>query len=229
MRHHRRTPAAGKAKRNGLTVIQWQLLLCGAVLAAAVLCRLYAPAAFERMRAGYWQYMEHTAPEQGPVRFAGVIWDRLALHAAAAQPPPDDASEAAYVPGLPCVLPVEGAWVSSPYGWRTHPTSQSKAFHRGIDLACAEGTPVRAAMAGSVEYTGYDGSSGNYLKLRHPDGVETVYCHMQYIFARAGEMVAAGQVVGTSGSTGNTTGPHLHFSLLLDDIYYDPAEMLGLA
>ena len=100
---------------------------------------------------------------------------------------------------------------------------------RGIDLACAEGTTVLAALDGVVTAAQYSASYGNYLRLIHADGFETVYAHLQYLYVRPGEVVRAGQAVGSAGETGRATGPHLHFEVLRKSKHCDPASALGLA
>ena len=91
------------------------------------------------------------------------------------------------------------------------------------------GTPVYAAAAGVVRIAGSHKSYGNYLRLLHPTGDETLYAHMQYLFVRAGETVQAGQLLGTVGQTGNATGPHLHFEILHKGLRYDPTQALQAA
>lgn len=103
-----------------------------------------------------------------------------------------------------------------------------KDFHRGVDLACAEGTPVLAVMDGVVFAAGRSSSYGNYIRLAHTGSTETLYAHLQYLYVRPGEVVQAGEILGTAGQTGRATGPHLHFELLYRAIRYDPSELLGL-
>ncbi len=125
-------------------------------------------------------------------------------------------------------FPLEGnSWrVSDGYGWRSDPFTGEETFHRGIDLACAEGTPVRAVMDGVVASARYSGSYGNVLRLCHNDGTETVYAHLQYLYVRPGEVVQAGQRLGTAGQTGRATGAHLHLELLSGEVVYDPSAVL---
>ena len=118
--------------------------------------------------------------------------------------------------------------VSDSYGWRADPLTGEDTFHRGTDLACAEGTPVVAARSGIVTAAHRSTSYGNYVLLCHPGGQETVYAHLQYVFVRAGEVVQAGQVLGTAGQTGRATGAHLHFELLVQGVRCDPSALLGL-
>ena len=101
-------------------------------------------------------------------------------------------------------------------------------FHRGTDLACSEGTLVLAAMDGVVIAARRSATYGNYLCLSHSGGQETLYAHLQYLFVRAGEVVQAGQPLGTAGETGRSTGAHLHFELLEQGVRYDAGALLGL-
>lgn len=142
--------------------------------------------------------------------------------------PPEGYSVESYLPLQPLALPLSGFSVTSGYGWRRHPVSGTMNFHTGVDLAAAEGTPIGAVLEGIVLDTGRGNSYGNYVLLLHRDGVATRYCHMQYVFVRRGETVGQGDVLGTVGSTGMATGPHLHFELSFDDMHYDPTEALGL-
>ena len=114
------------------------------------------------------------------------------------------------------------------YGWREDPFTGDETFHRGVDLACAEGTPVLAALAGTVTAARRSATYGNYLCLSHADGQETIYAHMQYLYVRAGEVVRAGECLGTAGQTGRATGPHLHFEFLAQGVRQDPAAALPL-
>ena len=114
------------------------------------------------------------------------------------------------------------------YGWHTDPITGEETFHRGTDLACSEGTLVLAAMDGVVIAARRSATYGNYLCLSHSGGQETLYAHLQYLFVRAGEVVQAGQPLGTAGETGRSTGVHLHFELLEQGVRYDAGALLGL-
>lgn len=133
-------------------------------------------------------------------------------------------------PAQTAVFPLKTtAWrVSDAYGWRTDPIGGGEEFHKGIDLACAEGTPVLAAMDGVVVSARRSTSYGNCLRVTHADGWETLYAHLQYLYVRTGEVVHAGQTLGTAGQTGRATGAHLHFELRGQGTYYDPSALLGL-
>ena len=98
-----------------------------------------------------------------------------------------------------------------------------EAFHKGVDLACASGTIVLAGADGIVAAARHSQSYGNYLRLSHAKGEETLYAHMQYLYVRTGEVVKAGEPIGTVGQTGRATGAHLHLEWLCNGIRYDPA------
>ena len=154
----------------------------------------------------------------------------VVLPARAGKNAPAGASLKQAKPAQALCFPLEtAAWrVSDPYGWRKDPFTGEDAFHRGVDLACGEGTAVQAALAGMVTVARRSSTYGNYVRLSHPAGQETLYAHMQYLYVRAGEVVQAGQRLGTAGQTGRATGAHLHFEFLTDGVRQDPSAALGL-
>ena len=157
---------------------------------------------------------------------AGVL---LPACAKAAQRAPAGTSLKAAKPSQALTFPLAGScWLSDAYGWREDPFTGDETFHRGVDLACEEGTPVLAALDGVVTAARRGTAYGNYVRLTHGDGQETLYAHMQYLYVRAGEVVAAGQRLGTAGQTGRATGAHLHFEFLTGGIRYDPSAALSL-
>ncbi|MEM6751994.1 MAG: M23 family metallopeptidase [Cyanobacteria bacterium P01_C01_bin.38] len=101
--------------------------------------------------------------------------------------------------------------ISSLFGWRQHPITGNRRFHTGMDLAAAEGTPVLAAYSGKVEISDWVGGYGLTVVLNHNSAQQTLYGHMSETFVRPGQWVEKGSVIGRVGSTGNSTGPHLHF------------------
>ena len=101
--------------------------------------------------------------------------------------------------------------VTSPFGWRTHPLPGRQHLHGGIDIAAPNGTPIMASKAGVVVISQYGSSYGNYVVISHPDGTRTLYAHMSQRNVSAGDTVRQGQTVGLVGSTGSSTGNHLHF------------------
>jgi murein DD-endopeptidase MepM/ murein hydrolase activator NlpD len=125
-------------------------------------------------------------------------------------------------------MPVSGG-VSSSFGMRTHPVYHSQRFHRGVDLRAAAGTPIRAPASGRVLYAGWSGGYGRQVKLSHGEGLATTFSHMSRIAAAPGSMVQAGEVIGYVGSTGLSTGPHLHYEVLKNGKAVNPmaARMIG--
>jgi murein DD-endopeptidase MepM/ murein hydrolase activator NlpD len=108
------------------------------------------------------------------------------------------------------VMPVSGYDITATFGSGGDLWSST---HTGLDLAAPEGAPVGSAAAGRVTSTGYDGSYGNKVVVTHNDGTQTWYCHLSGIYVGSGETVAAGTTIGAVGSTGNSTGPHLHLEV----------------
>ena len=127
--------------------------------------------------------------------------------------------------GLGFLLPVEGQYTSY-FGLRNHPILQEKRFHEGVDIAAAEGTPVKASRHGVVKEAGWLGGYGLTVVLDHGDDYQTVYAHLSRIDVRSGETVFQGQVIGTVGSTGLSTGPHLHFEIRQHGTPVDPLLFL---
>ena len=127
----------------------------------------------------------------------------------------------------PFVVPVIGRQ-SSAYGMRTHPVTHATSMHSGLDIAAPTGTPVKAAAAGIVTHAGPAGTYGNLITIKHADGVETRYAHLSAVTVTQGTRVDAGTEVGKVGSTGLSTGPHLHFELRRNGKLEDPANQLPL-
>ena len=115
---------------------------------------------------------------------------------------------------------------SSPYGYRIDPIAGVKSFHTGTDLACPTGTPILAAMSGKVTTTGINRVYGNYVIIDHGNGYQTLYAHMSKIIASKGQWVSQGTRIGLVGSTGYSTGPHLHFTVYKKGKLVDPMTVL---
>jgi len=123
--------------------------------------------------------------------------------------------------------PVAVGMVTSPFGWRTHPMLHVAELHSGVDWAAPFGTPIFAAGTGTIEEIGLKGGYGKYVRIKHPNGYETAYGHMT-AFARGldvGSKVRQGQVIGFVGSTGMSTGSHVHFEILINDRFVDPMKV----
>ena len=116
---------------------------------------------------------------------------------------------------------------TSPYGYRVDPIANVKSFHTGTDMACPTGTPILAAMSGKVVTAGQNRIYGNYVILDHGNGYQTVYAHMSKIIATKGQWVSQGTRIGLVGSTGYSTGPHLHFTVYKNGKLVDPMTVLN--
>lgn len=129
-------------------------------------------------------------------------------------------------------LPVSSVSVSSPYGWRANPWGNGPSeFHEGIDLVGASGTSIYASKAGTVATTGYDASAGNYVIINHGDGYYSYYLHLSSFAVSTGQSVGQGSLVGGMGTTGGSTGVHLHFGIATSGNwsgFVDPAPLLGI-
>ena len=123
-------------------------------------------------------------------------------------------------------MPVSGR-VSSNFGTRYHPVDHKTKFHGGMDIAVPKGTPVGAAADGEIVFAGWKGGYGNLVIVRHPDGRESRYGHLEKINVAVGDTVSAGQNIANSGSTGKSTGPHLHFEIREDGTAIDPRKVLS--
>jgi murein DD-endopeptidase MepM/ murein hydrolase activator NlpD len=103
------------------------------------------------------------------------------------------------------------ATITSKFGWRTHPLTGNRRFHSGVDIAAASGAPVVATGAGTVISAGWNGGYGKAIIIQHNDTQQTLYGHLSEISVQPGQKIDRGTVIGLVGSTGNSTGPHLHF------------------
>jgi murein DD-endopeptidase MepM/ murein hydrolase activator NlpD len=121
--------------------------------------------------------------------------------------------------------PVSGP-ITSPFGMRMHPVYGRPILHAGIDIGVPTGTTIGAAADGRVIVAGYQGDCGNMVALDHHGGLSTIYCHMSQIFVGVGQDVQRGQAIGAVGMTGDATGPHLHFQVMVDGHPVDPMSYL---
>lgn len=126
------------------------------------------------------------------------------------------------------ITPLAGD-VTSSFGYRSaeETSGVGSTWHEGIDIGAALGTPIAAAGAGTVIFAGWNGGYGNMVEIDHGNGLTSLYAHMDSIMTSLGQTVSAGQIIGTVGSTGNSTGPHLHFGLYQDGVAIDPGALWG--
>lgn len=126
---------------------------------------------------------------------------------------------------LPLRWPLRGP-VNSEYGLRRSPWTGKPEHHHGIDIGGSPGTPVRSPVAGTVVAASSHGRLGKHVALDHGNGVKSLYGHLETVDVKNGERVAQGQVIGLVGNTGRSTGPHLHYELLVDGKPVDPRNVL---
>jgi murein DD-endopeptidase MepM/ murein hydrolase activator NlpD len=125
------------------------------------------------------------------------------------------------------ISPLAGSWrLTSLVGFRADPFTGVRQYHNGIDMAIPTGTPIRAAMGGTVASTGYSNVYGNFVIINHGNGYQSMYGHMSKILTRKGSVVAQGTQIGLVGSTGYSTGPHLHFTVYKNGAVIDPRTIL---
>lgn len=126
----------------------------------------------------------------------------------------------------PSVYPLKKSSIAgSPYGWRIHPIKNTQSLHRGQDIPCKKGTAIKAVAGGTVVISRKSDTAGKYIEIEHPSQSHTVttrYLHLRVRHVKEGDTVAMGQIIGSCGSTGNSTGPHLHFEIKVDGTAVPP-------
>jgi len=125
------------------------------------------------------------------------------------------------------IYPLKGSRLTSHFGWRDDPFTGVRSFHAALDLAAPQGSPVKAAMDGTVSALGYNGTFGNYIILSHSGGLQTMYAHLHTTMVKKGERVNQGVQIGCVGTTGYSTGPHLHFAVYKNGRAVNPLDFLN--
>lgn len=129
---------------------------------------------------------------------------------------------------IPNGTPLAYRRISSPYGYRTHPTTKAHSFHPALDLTARHGTPVYAPASGVVVYAKQKGAYGNFLLLAHSFGFKTAYGHLSRFAVKSGDYVSKGDVIAYVGSTGRSTGPHLHYEIRYLTKWLNPSNFMHL-
>ena len=127
---------------------------------------------------------------------------------------------------IPSGKPTQYTRISSPFGTRIHPITRKKHTHKGIDMAAPRMTPIYATADATVTFAAYNGGYGNFVKLNHENGYKTAYAHMHKIAVKNGDKIKKGDLVGYVGTTGSSTGNHLHYEVYYKDQLVDPATTL---
>lgn len=182
--------------------------LAGTLLPAAVLCALSVSPA----QADFYRYTDESGVEvftNTPTNNGAV---KILRESARQKKVRSEASPRAALSATDPRLPVQGV-ITSGYGMRHDPIDGGLKHHNGVDIAVPVGTKVKTIAAGKVIQSGWRGGYGNLVTVEHPDGLVSLYGHNAQVEVKVGDQVEAGQTVALSGSTGRSTGPHLHFEL----------------
>jgi murein DD-endopeptidase MepM/ murein hydrolase activator NlpD len=127
---------------------------------------------------------------------------------------------------LPTLKPIEDAWYSSNFGWRLDPFSGQQSFHEGIDFPADVGTAIEAAASGKVVFADVHPAYGKMIEIDHGNGLVSRYAHCSALLVNEGDFVMRGQLIAKVGTTGRSTGPHLHFEVRLNGVPQNPARFL---
>ena len=132
------------------------------------------------------------------------------------------------VDAIPTLVPANGG-ISSPFGMRNHPIKKVDKAHEGVDISSSKGDPILAAASGVIEYSGYNSGYGYHVIIDHKNGYRSLYAHSSKLLVKEGESVIKGQKIALVGSTGLSTGPHLHFEIRIGNTPVDPTEYINFA
>ena len=152
----------------------------------------------------------------------------LATYVPTTKPSGKDTTPSTQVPSSSgWIKPLKSYTFTSAFGMRLHPVKKKWLMHEGVDLSAPQGTPIYAAKTGQVTRTAYqEGGAGYYVSINHGDGFASIYMHMTHYIVSPGQHVSAGQVIGYVGSTGISTGPHLHFGISYNGTYVNPMNYI---
>lgn len=142
---------------------------------------------------------------------------------------PEDNTSAKEPSSTSWVVPTNYVRLSSPFGPREAPVAGASTYHQGVDLAAPRGTPVYATHPGIITIATHNQSAGNYVQIDHQDGFRSVYMHLDTYCVSSGQIVSAGQLIGTVGTTGISNGYHLHFGISLNGSYVNPCKYVNLS
>ncbi len=133
-----------------------------------------------------------------------------------------------YIDAIPTLIPAAGK-ISSPFGMRNHPIKKVYKAHEGVDISASKGDPILAAASGIVEFAGYSKGYGYNVKIDHKNSYRTIYGHSSKLLVKTGDKVVKGQKIALVGSTGVSTGPHLHFEIRIGNTPVDPTEYIDFS
>lgn len=137
-------------------------------------------------------------------------------------------AQSAVMSATPSLLPIAG-WVSSAFGYRRHPYDGTLRLHAGVDIAAEPGTPIRAPAIGTVIYSGYREGYGKAIVIDHGYGIRTLFAHNSRLFVQSSHKVRRGEIIAEVGSTGHSTGPHLHYEIRKNGVPVNPVTFFTRA
>lgn len=224
-----------RAPLRGWSVLAIQSVACAVAVLVALLLRMAGGDAYHSLRQSFQQAL--TRNEW--VTAWAVLWDGDPLEGEGETAVKDTVKEedftndeSAQLAGsdasVPALAPLEAGIITSVYGNRVHPIEGQEEFHTGVDIAAPVGTALAAVYDGTVIDVGEDDRLGKYIRLSHRDGVEVLYGHCEEVLAEQGAVVRAGERVALVGSTGVSTGSHVHIRVEVDGVTCNPATLLPL-
>lgn len=170
---------------------------------------------------------QNAGPEQVGAALNAAVRDAVEARDSLQRLEEDLDARLKYLAALPDRMPVSGE-ISSYFGYRSSPfRRRGSEFHDGLDLAASGGTPVRAAGDGVVVFAGYRAGYGRTVEISHGYGYRSSYCHLSRALVKTGDHIKKGQILGLVGSSGRSTGPHLHFMIEKDGVLVDPLSVLA--
>lgn len=225
---HRTRRKKDENKRDFFThIIAVQILVVALLMGGLFAVKKVSPHNFEILKKSYSQIMENDMTVK-------EVWAKIRSYSypqggddISVFAPQTGTSFSPYYISSEICVPVSGS-ISSPFGYRINPVTKTFSFHSGLDIAADEGEKIKAAYYGTVTKVDYDDVSGKYIELTHSDGLVTRYLHCSEIIAEEGMVVRSGETIALVGSTGRSTGPHLHFVIEIDGEKVNPLYVLDV-
>lgn len=231
----KKTPEKDKKQKSGEKVnkvILVQAAVCGFLILLVFLAGKFSPSAFDFLKSEYDRIMSVNMGADELFQSAKGVFSPVEeetteeeLNGEGGEDDEKENSAVAVMASLEknkiIVTPLHGR-ITSRYGYRTNPISGKYGLHTGVDIAAKESSDIVAAYNGVVKDTGYGDKKGNFVLMEHSDGTQTLYCHCSEVLVTEGSVIRAGEVIALVGSTGWSTGPHLHFEIHRDGSAVDP-------
>ncbi len=214
-----------KRQRKEWSVLAVQAMVGGVLLLVILLLRMLGGGLYDGVR--LWFQSTISEDTLLPAETSGQGGEFLLPETARVIVAPQDATIVRRLPDVAVYPLLYGGTLTSDYGYRTDPLRGDTAFHTGVDIAAPRGTPLYAVCDATVLRVGRDNSYGNYVVLSAMDGFQLWYAHCDTIDCQVGQQMKAGDKVATVGSTGDSTGPHVHFMVKHDEIIHNPTVWIA--